>query len=118
MMVSGVFQLVERQPNDLLPLPLVHVPLLLQATGQFIAHGFQRLQSALVLPHLRAGKHRAVQILPCHRLCCGGQLLSSRVRKRPVLWVLHTTAPTSSRMPRMQCTVCISGSTPRSAGSA
>ena len=42
----------------------------------------------------------------------------SRVRKRPVLWVLHTTAPTNSRMPRMQCTVCISGSTPRSAGSA
>ena len=42
----------------------------------------------------------------------------SRVRKRPVLWVLHTTAPISSRMPRMQCTVCISGSFPRSAGSA
>lgn len=33
-------------------------------------------------------------------------------------WVLHTTAPTSSRMPRMQCTVCTSGSFPRSAGAA
>ena len=42
----------------------------------------------------------------------------SRARNFLERWVLHTTAPTSSRMPRMLCTVCTSGSFPRSAGAA
>ena len=65
------------------PLPLLHVPLLLQATGQFIAHGLQCLQSALVLPHLRTGKHGAVQILPRHRLRGGGQLFGLPGQEAP-----------------------------------
>ena len=71
------------QLNDLLPLPLLHGPLLLQATGQGVAHGLQRLQSALVLSHLRTGKHRAVQILPRHCLRGGGQLFGLPGQEAP-----------------------------------
>ena len=71
------------QLNDLLPLPLLHGPLLLQAAGQCITHGLQRLQSALVFPHLRAGKHGAVQILPRHRLRCGSQLFGLPGQEAP-----------------------------------
>ena len=69
--------------DDLLPLLLLQDPLLLQAAGQCIAHGLQCLQSALVLPHLRAGKHRAVQFLPCHRLRGGGQLFGLPGQETP-----------------------------------
>ena len=71
------------QLNDLLPLPLLHRPLLLQAAGQRIAHGLQCLQSAFVFPHLRTGKYRAVQILPCHRLRRRGQLFGLPGQEAP-----------------------------------